>query len=118
MGFDMELVLLTKAAPLRSARNRRSGKSGVEVIERLCEDGELARIVDRVGAERLPTLARLDPYRDHVLDAYWCGLLRLDLERIDSQGLTSSEAAVVEQLAGWAARCEESDEFRVRLIGD
>ncbi|POX48612.1 hypothetical protein C3489_26815 [Streptomyces sp. Ru71] len=118
MGFTIELVRYAPAQAKAAKAGRKRHRE--EVLDLLIEDGEIARLVDRQGRDRLPTTARLDPYADHVFDAYWCELLLADLDRVDAGDLTPSEATVLETLGAWARRCVAAPEgdHRIRFTGD
>ncbi|WP_281154816.1 hypothetical protein [Streptomyces sp. HYC2] len=122
MGFYIELV--RKDPSRRTGGGRRGKHKGREdagqAIDSFAEEGEIIRVVEREGADRLPTLARLDPYGYHFFDAYWCELMLTDISRINSSALSPSEAAVIEKLTRWAQVCvraTDSDHI-IRFIGD
>ncbi|MBN0048907.1 hypothetical protein JS756_33450 [Streptomyces actuosus] len=124
MGFTIQLARNTPApatdSTARKGTHKARRKAAVEVLDTLIEDGEITRVVDREGPDRLPVLARLDPYADHVLDAYWCELLLAELGRIDDAALTPSEASVLDTLKSWAQRCAQAPDggHTIRFTGD
>ncbi|MFF9106715.1 hypothetical protein [Streptomyces sp. NPDC014805] len=122
MGFLIELVKDAPGPrpPRRAGRRTGRRETPVEVLDSLIEDGEIGRLTYRQGFDRLPTLARLDPYADHVFDAYWCALLLTDIARVDTAAVTPAESAVLEKLAEWAHRCVGAPEgdHRLRFSGD
>ncbi|MGW1163391.1 hypothetical protein ACWD48_35440 [Streptomyces sp. NPDC002519] len=113
-----------KNSPQQTGKEWQNGRhkngNSTEVVDSLVEDGEITRVVEREGADHLPTLARLDPYADHLFDAYWCELMLMEISRLDLSGPSPSEGALLEKLARWAKTCVEAPEADhvIRFTGD
>ncbi|MFJ6797272.1 hypothetical protein [Streptomyces sp. NPDC091268] len=115
VGFVIEL----RRGQSKARTGRTAGpRPAVGMIERYVEDGELLAVVNRFGSTRLPTLARLDPYRDHTLQGEAVASLFSELERIDLTALAPAERRVVGVLMDWARQCRGDRDLRIGFSGD
>ncbi|MFD5461570.1 hypothetical protein ACFWIQ_01915 [Kitasatospora sp. NPDC127059] len=115
MGFVIEL---RRVKPTARTKRVAGPPSPLGAVERHVEDGELYSAVKRLGRDRLPTLASLDPYRDHKLQGESVRRLVNELEAVSFNSLEPEERTVLELLLAWGRRCQNDPDLRIGFTGD
>ncbi|MEV7603563.1 hypothetical protein AB0O91_39960 [Kitasatospora sp. NPDC089797] len=87
-------------------------------MERHVEDGELRSAVERIGRDRLPILADLDPYQDHRFQGESVRRLVQELEAVSFGALEPDERTVLRLLLTWGRRCRAEPDLRIGFTGD
>ncbi|MBO1414662.1 hypothetical protein [Streptomyces sp. FH025] len=115
MGFVIEL---RRTKPTTKSKRVAGPPAPLGALERYVEDGELHSAVRRIGSSRLPTLAGLDPYRDHKLQGEAARRLVKELETVSLDSLDPDERTVLEKLLEWGRRCQADPDLRIGFTGD
>ncbi|MFJ8476172.1 hypothetical protein [Kitasatospora sp. NPDC094011] len=121
MGISIQLVNTTLTADMnrQAKQKRKTGRSTVsDIVSFLLEDGELEAVLTTVGRETLPTLARVDPYRDCEFDHYFCGLAVNELDRIAGRPLPADQRDFLSELRSLLQQALAEPAFSIRFIGD
>ncbi|MER6302962.1 hypothetical protein ABT247_25875 [Kitasatospora sp. NPDC001539] len=121
MGLSIQLVDTTLTADTnhQARQKRRSGRRAVsDIVAFLLEDGELAAAITAVGRDALPTLARVDPYRDSEFDHYFCALALAELDRTAGHPASAAQRDFLDELRALLRRALAEPAYIVRFIGD
>ncbi|MFJ7263350.1 hypothetical protein ACIQV2_24660 [Streptomyces globosus] len=89
------------------------------MLERLVDDSdEFWTAVALLGRNRVPSLARIDPYGDTTLRGEAVDRMVRELERSDLARLCGRERELVTTLMAWGHRCRTDRNLRIAFSGD